>query len=245
MILNFTLEGPDSEQWTVVYATEGEEERSATFNGHTVTLSDLTVGKAYTFKLFPVDDLYVTGSNELTYTTSQVIRAEDLEVISCMNNALTVKWSAPVGVLVENWTIRCTGANYSKTIVTTDTIVTFEDLDHTLAYNIEVKAAGMSVSQTTSIPANTVTAMNFAVDTSSSRRLVLVWETSSEVPDDGWVLCYSVEGVNYEDTIECDENRAVITPVLKDVTCHFYLKDVNGNMLLGSKFDFSTANPDN
>ena len=243
VILNFTLEGPDSKEWTVLYSTEGEEERSATFTGHTVTLSDLTVGKAYTFNLFPEEDLYVTGSTELTFTTSQVIRAENLEVVSCMNNALTAKWSAPAGVQVENWTVRCTGANYSKTIVTTDTVVTFEGLDHTLAYNIEVKAAGMSVSQTTSIPANTVTAMNFAVDASSGKKLILVWETSTAVPADGWVLRYSVEGVNYEDTIKCKENTAVITPVLNNATYHFRLEDVNGNVLLGSKFDLTIANP--
>ena len=242
-ILNFTLEGPDSKEWTVVYSTEGEEDRTATFTGHTVTLSDLTVGKAYTFKLFPVEELYVTGTNELTFTTSQVIRAEDLEIVSCMNNALTAKWSAPAGVQVENWTVRCTGANYSKTIVTTDTVVTFEGLDHTLAYNIEVKAAGMSVSQTASIPANTVTAMNFAVDASSGKKLVLVWETSTAVPADGWVLRYSVEGLNNENTIACKENTAVITPVHKNSTYHFSLEDANGNVLLGSKFDLTIATP--
>ena len=243
VILNFTLEGPDSKEWTVVYSTEGEEDRTATFSGHTVTLSDLTVGKAYTFKLFPVEDLYVTGTNELTFTTSQVIRAEALEIVSCMNNALTAKWSAPAGIQVENWTVRCTGANYSKTIVTTDTVVTFEGLDHTLAYNIEVKAAGMSVSQTASIPANTVTAMNFAVDASSGKKLVLVWETSVPVPAEGWVLRYSVEGLNNETTIECKENTAVITPVHKNATYHFSLEDANGNMLLGSKFDLTIASP--
>ncbi len=243
VILNFTLEGPDSKQWTVVYSAEGEEERSATFTGHTVTLTDLTVGKAYTFKLFAEEELYVTGTNELTYTPSLLIRAENLEVISCMNNTLTARWTAPAGMQVENWTVRCTGANYSKTIVTTDTMVTFEELDHTLAYNIEVKAAGMSVSQTTSIPANTVTAMNFAVDASSGKKLVLVWETSTEIPADGWVLRYSVEGVNYEDTIACDENMAVITPVLNNSTYHFQLEDAQGNLLLGSKFDLTVANP--
>lgn len=243
VILNFTLEGPDSKEWTVVYSTEGEEDRTATFTGHTVTLSDLTVGKAYTFKLFPVEELYVTGTNELSFTTSQVIRAEDLEIVSCMNNALTAKWSAPAGVQVENWTVRCTGANYSKTIVTTDTVVTFEGLDHTLAYNIEVKAAGMSVSQTASIPANTVTAMNFAVDASSGKKLVLVWETSTAVPAEGWVLRYSVEGLTTEDTITCKENTAVITPVLKNSTYHFSLEDANGNVLLGSKFDLTIATP--
>ena len=160
-----------------------------------------------------------------------------------MNNALTAKWSAPAGVQVENWTVRCTGADYSKTIVTTDTIVTFEGLDHTLSSNIEVKAAGMSVSQTTGVSANSVTAMNFAVDASSGKKLVLVWETSTEVPADGWVLRYNVEGLTTEDTIECKGNTAVITPVLNNTTYHFRLEDTNGNVLLGSKFDLTLASP--
>ena len=243
VILNFTLEGPDSEQWTVLYSAEGEDERSATFAGHSVTLTDLTVDKEYTFKLSPEKELYVTGTTELTYKPRLVVRAEKLEVISCMNNALTVKWSAPDGMNVDSWTVRCTGADYSKTIVTTDTMVTFDELDHTMAYNIEVKAAGMSVNQTTSIPANSVTASNFVVDASSSKKLVVMWETSTEVPEDGWVLCYSVEGVNLEDTIACKENMATITPVLKDSTYHFRLEDTKGNILLGSKVDFVTTKP--
>ncbi len=242
-VLNFILEGPDSKEWTILYSADGEEELVATFTGHTVTLTDLVVGKEYTFKLVPVDELYVTGTTEITYTPRAVVRAENLEVVSCMNNTLTVRWDAPDGLTVENWTIRCTGANYNKTIVTTDTMVTFEELDHTLAYNIEVKAAGMSVSQTTSVAANSVTAINFAVDASSGKKLVLVWETSTEVPADGWVLRYSVEGANYEDTITCKENSAVITPVLNNATYHFSLEDTQGNILLGSKFDLTVSKP--
>lgn len=243
VILNFTIEGPDSREWSVLYSAEGEDERSATFTGHTVTLTDLTVDKEYTFKLFPADELYVTGVNELKFTPSKVIRAEKLEIVSCMNNTLTARWDAPAGITVKNWTVRCTGANYSKTIVTTDTMVTFEELDHNLAYNIEVKAAGMSVSQIANIPANTVTATNIVVDIKEGKKLTIMWETSKEIPAEGWVLCYSVEGVNFEDKITCKENMAVITPLLNNSTYHFRLEDAQGNILLGSKFNLTTATP--
>lgn len=241
--LNIALDGPSSNEWSVYYTADGEENRSATFSGTSVTLSDLTIGKEYTFKLFPAEDLYVTGTTELTFTPSVVVRAENVEIVSCMNNALTVKWNAPENTVVENWTVRCTGANYSKTIVTTDTIVTFGDLDHTLAYNVEVKAAGMSVSQPTNIPADTTTATNFVVDDSDGAKLVVMWETSKAVPADGWTLYYSIDGSNVKETIYCTENMATITPFLFNSTYHFYLEDARGNMLLGSKFDFVTANP--
>ncbi len=243
VILDFTIEGPNSTEWSVFYTAEGEEDRAATFSGSNVTLSDLTVGKEYTFKLFPAEDLYVTGQSELTYTPRAVVRAENLEIISCMNNALTAQWNAPAGVDVENWTVRCTGANYSKTIVTTDTTVTFDELDHNLAYNIEVKAAGMSVSEIKSISAGTTTARNFVVDDSDGTKLVVMWETSNPVPADGWVLCYSVEGIAAEETITCTENMAVITPIVVNATYHFHLEDVSGNRLLGSNYEFVTANP--
>ena len=52
VILSFTVDGKDSESWTVLYSAEGEEERSITFPAHTTTLTGLSVGKEYTLSFW-------------------------------------------------------------------------------------------------------------------------------------------------------------------------------------------------
>jgi hypothetical protein len=146
VILSFTAEGPESNEWTVEYSAEGEEPHSATFvDSQMVTITNLTVGKAYTFHLVPKQALYLTGQTEIVFTPRKLIRAEKLSVTSCIDNKLTVSWAVPEGESVSGWSVRCHNDNYSQTIVTTDTTATFEGLDHTAEFDVEVKAIGMSV----------------------------------------------------------------------------------------------------
>lgn len=243
VILSFTVEGPSCDEWTVLYYAEGEEERTATFKSHMVTLTDLTVGKEYTFRLIPSKELYVTGLDEIVFTARSLVKAEKLQVVSCANNALTATWSAPEGETVESWTVRCYNDTYSQTISTTDTTATFTDLDHTAGYTIEVKASGMSVSESVIMPANSVTASNFKTDTSDPTKLSLTWETNQQIPADGWVLRYSIEGIGKEERITCNENAAVIESVIPNATYRIQLEDANGTVLLGSKIEIVTGEP--
>ena len=188
VILSFTVEGPDCKEWSVLYSAEGEEERTATFTTHMVTLTDLTIDKEYTFKLAPKEELYVTGQEEIKFVARKLVKAENLQIISCTDNSLTAKWTVPEGVTVAGWSILCSNDSYNQTIVTTDTTVTFKDLDHTKSYTVEVKAVGMSVSQVATIPENSVTAANFTIDSSDPTKFVFAWEPSREINADGWVL---------------------------------------------------------
>ena len=242
VILSFTVEGPSCNEWNVEYSAEGEEARTATFvDSQMITITNLTVGKQYTFRLIPKQDLYVTGQSEITFTPWELIRAENLEIISCVNNTLTVTWSAPQGVNASGWTVRCYNQEYSQSIVTTDTTVTFENLDHTKEFNIEVKAIGMSVGVETAISANSVTASNINIDTSDPTKLTLTWETSTPIPDDGWTLCYTVGGLGNEETILCKENRAVIDSLIPNATYQIHIEDIKGTELLGSRDEITTG----
>ncbi len=240
-ILSFTVEGPSSEQWTVLYSAEGEEERSASFNSHMVTLNHLTVGKEYTFRLVPGDNLYVTGQSEITFTPRMLVKAEDLYVASALNNTLTVKWSVPAGETVSSWSVHCYNDEYNQTIITADTTATFQNLDHMDAFTVEVKAAGMSVGQSTTITANSITAANFNVDNSDPTKLLLSWEPSQEIPEDGWLLHYYVVGIDSQETIPCDTNSTVIAPVIPNATYRLQLEDLKGNILLGSTIKVNTG----
>ena len=245
VILNFAVEGLDCDNWSVQYSAEGEEVRSASFTSHMVNLTGLTLGKEYTFSLIPGQSLYVTGQSEIKFTPSRLIKAENLQITSYMNEMLTAVWTVPQGENVSSWSVHCSGDNYNQTIVTSGTTVTFEGIDHSVDYKVEVKAAGMSVGQSVEIPANSITATNFAVDSSDSEKLVITWDTSVEIPAEGWVLRYSVIGIETENTIICDSNAAEISPIIPNATYRIRLEEPNGNMLLNGKIEITTEfNPE-
>ena len=237
VFLSFTVEGPDSKEWTVEYWTDGEEIRTKTFDSHIVPINDLTVGKTYTFRLLSGKEITITGTTQITYTTKKMIQAENLEVISCMDNSLTVVWTAPEGTTVEQWSIVCYASDYSytDTIVTSDTSAKFYPVDHTKSYRIEVKAVGMSVSQMITIPANSVTLTGLQADTTNPDKILLTWNTSIPVPQSGWNLYYTVAGVDAAQCIVCTENTAEIPKLIPGATYHIWLEDMNGNLILGSR----------
>ncbi len=245
VILSFAVEGPDCDLWTVVYSSEGEEERSATFNSHMVTLTGLTLDKEYTFRLVAQDDLYTTGQEEIQFTVRKLVNAENLEIVSCANNALTATWTVPEGATVSGWSVRCYNDTYNQTIITTETTVTFQDLDHTAGYTVEVKAAGMSTSQTASIPANSVTAANFQVDTATPGSLTFTWKPSMLVSSDSCVLRYSITGIEGDVLVPCQNNSAIISPCIPNATYHVQVEDTSGNVFLSSQTDVSTGSPEN
>ncbi len=243
VILSFTIKGPNCDEWAVDYSAEGEEVRTATFaDAHMVTLTGLTVGKEYTFTLNPKQSLYLAGQSEITFTPRKLIRAENLIATGFTGNTLSVKWSAPEDESVSGWSVRCHNDSYSQTLVTTDTSAVFEGVDPVAGYDIEVKAAGMSVSEKINVPANSVTVHNFNINTSDPSALTLTWDPSKPIPEDGWVLHYSIAGIGNDDTVPCSENKAVISSIIPNATYRFYLADTKGTVLLGSQAEITTGN---
>lgn len=243
VIVSFTVEGPNCKEWTIVYSADGEEERTATFTSHMVTLSNLTVGKDYKMRLVPSEDLFITGQNEIVFTARKLVKAEKLQVISCLNNTLTVQWDAPTGETVSSWSVHCFNDTYNQTVITSDTTASFKDLDHTAEYTIEVKAVGMSVSETARVNANSVTASNFSTEVSDPTKIMFTWEASQAIPEDGWLLQYKIAGIDNEITIPCNSNSATIYPVVPNATYYVYLQDIKGNILLGSQTEIVTKGP--
>ncbi len=240
-ILSFTVEGP-SDEWTIYYTAEGEEERTAVFtDAHMITLTNLTLGKEYTFRLASKQPLYITGQSEIKFTPRKLIRAKQLTATSCLNNKLTVVWSAPDGENVHSWTVRCYNDNYNQTTITTDTSATFEGLDHTAEFNIEVKAYGMSVGEKIVVPAKSITASNFNINTSDPTKLTFSWDPSQPIPADGWVLRYSIAGIGNETTIPCNQNSVEIISLIPNSTYRIQLEDTNGSVLLGSQKEILTG----
>lgn len=239
VILGFTIDGPDSDQWNIHYQADGEEEKVITFPSHMVTITGLTVGKEYTFKLVPESDLYLTGSDELNYTARKLVYAENLTIDSCMNNTLTASWAAPADTPVESWNVHCyNGKNYDETIITSDTTAIFKNLDHADSFTVEVTASGMSVSQRTFVEENTVTISNVQIDNSDPTKLLLTWDASENAPA-GLLLTYTVDGSAVQEVI-CMGNSAEISPAVPNANYQFVLQDINGAPILNASFSFDT-----
>ena len=238
VILGFTVEGPDDGQWSVAYSAPGEEEKTAIFPSHMVTLTGLTIGKEYTFRLFSDSDLYVTGTNQITYTASRLVYAENLMITSFVDGKLSVSWDMPQDVSVPHWTVRCyNDSDYNETIITSDTIVAFTGLDHSYNYTVEVTAAGMSVSQRTFVAKNAMTASNFQADHSNPNQLAITWDSNAS--SEGWLLLYRIDGSEKQASVPCDGTSALIYGVVPGATYDFSLQDATGTTVLCEPFNYA------
>lgn len=237
VIVSFSVEGPDSEQWNVIYNAEGEAERVITFPSHMVTLAGLTVGKEYTFRLEPVDDIYLSGESQVTYVARNLVCAENLHITACADGVLTAQWDAPAKETVAQWIVRCYSddTEYDETLTTADTIAIFENIDDSKAFTVEVTAEHMSVNQRTQVNSNSVTLSDFQVNTTEPDVLKLSWKTNRAIPDGGWTLRYSINGVDAPNAITTEENAAEV-PVVPGGNYVFSLFDASGNAVLGGPF---------
>ena len=239
VILNFAVEGPDSEQWNVIYNAEGEAERVTSFPSHMVTLAGLTVGKEYTFRLEPADDIYISGETEVAYMAKNVICAENLHVSAFMDGNLTAKWDTPQDETVDTWSVRCySEEGFDETITTAENTATFENIDESVSYTVEVTAADMSVNQRVVIGANSVTVSDFAVDGSKDNVLLLTWKANRDIPAEGWNIRYSVNNVAAVNTLNTKANTAHI-PIIPNGNYEFTILDGAGNAVLGGPFVYS------
>ena len=240
VILSFAVEGPDSSQWNVIYNAEDEAERITAFPSHMVTLTGLTVGKEYTFRLEPVEDIYISGESEATYLVKNLICAENLRGVACKDGVLTVEWDTPADETVEEWSVRCyNDAGYDETLTTQENTVTFQNIDDTVANTVEIIAKDMSVNQRITINANSVTVSEFSVDSSNTAALALTWSANRDVPENGWTVRYSVNGINATEALTATENAANV-PVIPNGNYEFTILDGAGNAVLGGPFTYST-----
>lgn len=238
VILSFTPQGPTSAQWTVTYSAAGEETKELTFNGHMVTLTGLAVNKEYTFTLKPVSDLYLSGTDTITYTVTQMVYAEDIKVLGYADGKLIIHWNYPEGAIVPLWYVRCyNDAGFDKTMTTTEPSIAFEGLEKTEGYTIEVKAEGMTLGVRTSVSANTITVSDIQADISNLNHLKITWAYDGDAPTGGWMLLYSVDG-GAEQKIMCSENSCTITPLIPGAKYSITIAPADGSSVFGGEFEY-------
>ena len=212
--LTFSVQGQENTAWRVHYSAEGESEQVVDCSGHTANITGLTVGKEYTFRLEPVNDLLVVGQQTLQFTAQKVIFAQNLQNHGYSNGALHITWDAPEGANVANWIVRCyNNSGFDSTFTVTEPAIAIEGLNPAESYTVDVKAEGMTASQWISISANTITFTDILLDDSTEGKLVITWHYEGVAPTGGWRLFYTVNG-SEKYTVQCTTNTCTISPVL-------------------------------
>ena len=245
VILSFTINGPDSNQWNISYTADSGMVENTVFSGHMITLTGLTLGKEYSFTLSPKDKLQITGTDVVTHTAKSIVKPQDLVITGCIDGTLSAQWSLGADDEVAGWTVRCYNDTYDETLVVTEPTASFSIPDDKASYTVEVTASGMSVSERVFVSENSINVKDFTIDSSNPEKFLLSWTPCGDIPEGGWVLNYSMDG-SAPKQIPCGtDNSAVISPVIPGCTYRFELKTANGETVLGGTHIYATATAQN
>ena len=238
VILNFTVDGAESEIWNVFYSAEGEEEQTASFTSHTATINGLTVGKEYSFRIEAADKLFLTGETELKYTATELVLAQNVQVEACAKDSLTISWTAPADTNVEEWTVHCYNeAGGDQSFTTKELSATFEGIDTSVPNTVEVTAKGMTKASRLVITANPVSVSNVSILNTAPGEMTLSWDYSGNVPEEGWVVTWTLGDGNLEFSVPADKPSVVIENVVPDTVYHFTIQTASTSSVFGGVFD--------
>ena len=240
VVLSFTVMGQDTNSWSIAYSTEGEEERSISFTGHTTTITGLTVGKEYTFRLVPDVELYLIGTTQITFTAPKLIFAENLAVTDFDGSNLVVTWAAPADTTVTSWTVRCYNDNgFDTTVEVQDCTVTLSNIDTSAANTIEVTAEGMVQCVRTFVTANPLKITEIQGGLTETNILSFQWDYLGNAPEGGWLLTYTVENTDITGVVQSTESAADIDIAIPGATYALSIQAASGATLLGSEYIFT------
>lgn len=238
VILSFTVEGTVPEEWTLSYMAPGEEEQVLTFTGNTVSITDLTVGKLYTFVLDAGDNLSVSGETTLEYMASRLIQAQNVQLSSDSSDTVTVHWTAPGDTVVDSWQVRCYSENgYDQSQTVAQAQAQFTGIDPAAAYTLEITAEGMTQPARASLTANPIRVSGFQTEESASQ-LTLRWDYTGTAPAEGWLLMYSIDGSSVPNVLKCTDASAAISPRVPGAKYRFTLQSADGSTVLNNSYTY-------
>ena len=244
VIFSFSVQYPQDMkpvQWNVRYSTADEAEKSITFVDNIVTLTGLTIGKEYTFTLEPVSELYITGDTTITYTPTNMVYAENLQILGFDNGRLELSWAAPEGATVAKWYVRCKNdAGYEKTVPTSENRIYLDGLDAQSDYTIEVTAEGMTLGIRTYLYANSISIDKIEADSSDRNHLNVNWTYRGAAPENGWLLLYTIDDSTEQQVVKCTENAATITPLIPGAKYSLTVQPADGGTIFGGTLEYQS-----
>ena len=240
VLLNMVVDGTEPENWTLSYTADGEEKKTHTFTGHSVTIKELAVGKTYTFTLQDPEESILTGNSSVEFTSTKLVMADNLQIISCSEGNLKVRWDCPEGMQIDTWTVRCyNDADYEQVqenVAATE--ATFTDVDTTRAYTVEVTAAGMTQPIRTSITSNPITVTNFSANEEETGEVTFTWDHEGKEPVGGWLLMYKVDNTEKASVMKCDDASATISPVVPGAAYHIEIQAADSTSIFSNLQEF-------
>ena len=245
VILNFTVDGPDSEEWTAVCTAEGAETVSSRFTGHMAVVNGLQVGTTYQIRLVPATGLYIPGEDSLEFTAASIIIAENLSITTDGQGNLTVTWQAPEGAEVDSWDVHCYSVDgYEQKLTTGELTATFQGISSGSAYTVEVTAAGMTQPARAGITANPIYVENIQVTDNNLKNLTVTWDFTGNAPEGGWLLMYTIDGSKHAQVVQCQSNSGVIEVRVPAATYDLTIQAADGSTVFQNTHSYRTPNTD-
>lgn len=245
VILNFTVDGPDSEEWTAICTAEGVEAVSSSFTGHMAVVNGLQVGTTYQIRLVPTTELYIPGEDSLEFTAASIIIAENLVLATDGQGSLTVTWQAPEGTQVDSWDVHCYSVDgYDQNLTTSELTATFQGISSASAYTVEVTAAGMTQPARAGITANPIYVENIQVTDANLKNLTVTWDFTGNAPEGGWLLMYTIDGSMQAQVVQCQENSGIIEVRVPAATYDLTIQAADGSTVFQNTHSYRTPNTD-
>ena len=190
--LNIAVTGQAPASWTVEYADESGQTKQVTFEGHSTTVQDLTLGHTYTFTLVPPSGSSIVGQTSVTYEAAARIQAAGLHATAMTDDSVTVAWLS-LGDAPASWHIAASGPDYAQETDVTDATATFTGVRRDAAYTFTLTADGLDAPITLELPANAPTVSSFTAAASGAGAIQAQWEYDGEMAD-GWQVEYTASG---------------------------------------------------
>lgn len=237
-VLNFTVDGDEPDEWSVICSAEGEEDHRQTFTGHSVTVKNLTVGKVYTFTLMTEDDLTLSGATSIECMASRLILAENLTVSSENGTDMAVSWTTPGDVVVDRWDVRCyNNRGFEVQFSVDEAKALIPGVDLATGYTIEVTASGMTQPARTNITPDPIILDLFTIAEAqdpTQEDLELSWQFTGNAPKDGWLLMYTIDNAAIPTVVQCEDSSAVISSRVPGAKYRFTIQAADGTSVFNS-----------
>lgn len=236
VVISMVLDGMEPDRWDIYYSADGEAEQTQSFTGHSVTISGLTIGRQYTFRLEAVSgesSSTPAGQSTVQFTPIALIAARDLSVTAFSGGNLTVQWNNTSSTEPDSWIVHCTGEGYDETATVYEHQAVFSGISTTRSYNVEVYANGMTQSTRISISANPITLTNFQVDDSNPQELTISWQFEGTAPEGGWQVIYTLDSSSLPSAVKAADTSAVVAPRIPGAVYRFTIQAADDTSVFG------------
>lgn len=231
--LSFIVDGSEPDEWTVSYGPTGQEPRTRTFSGHSVTLTGLDADTEYTVTLTDPMDIHLTGETTVTGRTLSSVSMGELKAVLSSSTA-TLTWTY-TGPKPESWNVTTTGTDgYSNSQVVSDSELVLEDLKAGETYSILITCDNMEQAASTSITPNALRVLDLKAEINEQGNVDVTWTTEARADDVQWLVVYAMKGSTDMSAAEQTSDTAVtLSGLIPDSTYVIEIQEATGKQVGG------------